>query len=180
MPGMIAANADARHIARMNAYRERTAAGVAALAAGAALVVALLSESVLGLVPCALCLWERWPYRIAIGLALLALVVPRRWVRSLLVLTGVAILAGAGLAAMHVGVEQGWWPSPLPECAAPRLGGGSIAERLARMPASPAKPCDEPAYLLPGVPVSMAAMNFLFALALAAGLAIWGKWRRKA
>ena len=57
------------------------------------------------------------------------------------------------------------------------VGGGSIAERLARMPARPAKPCDEPAYLLPGVPVSMAAMNLVFALALAAGLAIWGRSR---
>ncbi len=177
---MIAANPDARHTAAMNTDRDRMAAGVAALVAAAALATALLSESVLGLVPCALCLWERWPYRVAIALGLLALVVPRRWVRPLLVLTGLAILAGAGLAAVHVGVEQGWWPSPLPECAAPSLGGGSIAERLARMPARPAKPCDEPAYLLPGVPVSMAAMNLLFALALAGGLAIWGWSRRTA
>ena len=177
---MIAANPGVRHIAGMNTDWDRTAAALAALAAGAALGTALLSESLLGLVPCALCLWERWPYRVAVALGLLALVAPQGWVRPLLLLTGITFLAGAGLAAMHVGVEQGWWPSPLPECAAPRLGGGSIAERLARMPASPAKPCDEPAYLLPGVPVSMAAMNFLFALALAAGLAIWGKWRRKA
>lgn len=177
---MIAANPDARHIAGMNTDRDRTAGALAALAAGAALGAALLSESVLGLVPCALCLWERWPYRVAVALGLLALVVPRRWVRPLLALTGVAVLAGAGLALVHVGVEQGWWPSPLPECAAPTLGGGSIAERLARMPARPSKPCDEPAYLLPGVPVSMAAMNLIFALALAAGLAIWGWSRRKA
>jgi disulfide bond formation protein DsbB len=71
-----------------------------------------------------------------------------------------------------VGVEQGWWPSPLPQCAAPSLGGGTMAERLARMPALPAKPCDEPTYLVPGLPVSMALMNLLLALALAAFLAI--------
>ena len=164
----------------MNTDRDRTAAGVAALAAGAALAVALLSESMLGLVPCALCLWERWPYRVAVVLGLLALVVPRRWVWPLLALTGLAVVAGVALASVHVGVEQGWWPSPLPECAAPQLGGGSIADRLARMPARPAKPCDEPAYLLPGVPVSMAAMNLVFSLALVAGLAIWGVSRRKA
>ena len=73
---------------------------------------------------------------------------------------------------MHIGVEQGWWPSPLPECAAPSFGGGSIAERLARMPLRPAKPCDDPTYLIPVLPVSMAAMNLLYALALAAFLAI--------
>ncbi|MBC7800569.1 MAG: disulfide bond formation protein B, partial [Gemmatimonadaceae bacterium] len=39
----------------------------------AALGGALASERWLGLRPCALCLWERWPWRAAIGLALLAL-----------------------------------------------------------------------------------------------------------
>lgn len=152
--------------------RGRWAAAAVTAAAGAALGAAVLSERVWGLVPCALCLWERWPYRVAVGLGLLGLVVPRRWVRPVLVLAGVAVLAGAGLALVHVGVEQGWWPSPLPACAAPSLGGGGIAERLARMPERPAKPCDEPAYLLPGLPVSMAAMNLLYALAFLGALAM--------
>ncbi len=138
-------------------------------AAAAALGVALWSERALGLVPCALCLWERWPYRVAVALGLLAVVLPRRAVLAAMTLT---LLAGAGLGAVHVGVEQGWWPSPLPECAAPALGGGSIADRLARMPATPAKPCDEPTYLVPGLPVSMAAMNLVLALALSGFLAM--------
>ncbi len=177
---MIAANAAPRHMPSMTVDRDRTLAGLGALAAGAALGAALLSERVLGLVPCLLCLWERWPYRVAAAAGLLALVMPRAWVRPLLLVLGGALLAGAGLAALHVGVEQGWWPSPLPGCNAPTLGGGSIAERLARMPARPAKPCDEPAYLVPGLPVSMAAMNLLYALALTAGLAISAGKRRGA
>jgi disulfide bond formation protein DsbB len=60
----------------------------------------------------------------------------------------------------------------LPECAAPHLSSGSIAERLASMPARPAKPCDEPTFLIPAIPLSLAAMNMLFALAFAAALAI--------
>ena len=75
-----------------------------------------------------------------------------------------------------MGVEQGWWPSPLPECAAPNLGGGSIAQRLARMPAHPAKPCDDPTYLVPGLPVSMAAGNGLLALVFGLFLAV-SLWR---
>jgi disulfide bond formation protein DsbB len=59
----------------------------------------------------------------------------------------------------------------LPECAAPHISGASIAERLASMPARPSKPCDDPTYLLPGVPLSMAAMNLLFSLVFAATLA---------
>ena len=42
---------------------------------------------------------------------------------------------------------------------------------LARMPALPAKPCDSPTYLLPGLPVSMAAMNLALSLGLSLALA---------
>jgi disulfide bond formation protein DsbB len=150
----------------MTWLEERRAALAATLLSAAALATALGSERWLGLVPCALCLLERWPYRAAVALELLALILGR-FRRALLVLTGIALLAGAGLGLLHVGVEQGWWPSPLPECAAPNLGGGSIAERLARMPPLPAKPCDDPTYLIPGLPISMALMNAALALALA-------------
>ena len=146
------------------------------LAAGLALGVALGSEYLGGLAPCALCLWERVPYRVAIALAALALLMPSRIVLSLI--AGVAV-AGAGLAAVHVGVERGFWPSPLPECASRITPVGSIADRLAALPALPAKPCDEPSFLIPFVPVSMATMNLLFALAFAALLAIYLVQSRK-
>ncbi len=154
-------------------------AAASLLVAGGALAAAYGSERFGGLVPCALCLLERWPYWIAGGLALVALLLPRpvlpQWALPRWLLLWAVVLcmaASAAAAGVHVGVEQGWWPSPLPECAAPNLGGGGIAARLARMPAHPAKPCDDPTYLLPGLPVSMAAMNGLLALAFGAFLAI--------
>jgi disulfide bond formation protein DsbB len=156
----------------------RFAALFAVIAAGLALGIAVASERWGGLVPCALCLLERWPYRVAIGLGLLALVLPRLVGRALLGLVVVAMLAGAGLAVVHVGVEQHAWPSPLPECAAPQLGGGTITERLAEMPARPGKPCDDPTYLLPGLPLSMAAMNLIYALG-SAGLLTVFLWRTR-
>ncbi len=138
--------------------------------AGAALLIAIGSESWAGLVPCALCLLERWPYRVTVLLGALALAWPQG-ARLLVALAAAVMAVGTVLGGVHVGVEQAWWPSPLPECAAPVLGGGSMAERLARLPARPAKPCDEPTYLLPAVPVSMALMNMVFSSFLAAGLA---------
>jgi disulfide bond formation protein DsbB len=158
--------------------RYPAAAALSLIAAALALGIALASERWGRLVPCALCLWERWPYRVAIVLGLMALVLPERAARPLLGLLLAAVLAAAALAAVHVGVEQGYWPSPLPECAAPSFGGGSIAERLARMPATPAKPCDEPTFLLPFLPLSMAAMNLVYALAFAALLAMF-LWRSR-
>jgi len=154
----------------------RTLAVFAALAAAAALGIAHAAEIWEGLVPCALCLLERWPYRVVIVLGLLASIAPHRLVRLLLALAFLALLTDAAIAAVHVGVELKWWPSPLPECAAPHLS-GSIAERLASMPARPSKPCDEPSFLVPGLPLSMAAMNLLFALAFAAVLAISMSWK---
>ncbi len=157
----------------MSVLANRKAVYLATIASALALAAALATERFGGLVPCALCLWERWPYRIAIAIGLLVIVLPR-WHRPLVALLALALalLAGAGLGLVHVGVEQHWWPSPLPECAAPQLGGGTMAERLARMPMFPAKPCDDPTYLIPGLPISMALMNMLLALALALFLAI--------
>ncbi len=157
----------------------RTLAILAALAAAVALGFAYALEVWGELPPCALCLVERWPYRIVIVLGLLAALAPSRLVRFILVLAIVCLLADAAIAAVHVGVEFKWWPSPLPECAAPRFSSGSIAERLASMPARPAKPCDEPTFLIPFVPVSLAAMNMLYALAFSAALAIGMSARRR-
>jgi disulfide bond formation protein DsbB len=152
------------------------------LAAAVALGVALASEYWGGLVPCALCLLERWPWRVAIVLGIVGSFLPRRAAFVALILLGLIVVAGAGLAVVHVGVEQGLWPSPLPECAAPRLSSGSIAQRLASMPARPAKPCDAPTFLIPGVPVSMAAMNLIYSLVFVLLLAtsLWRSGRRRA
>jgi disulfide bond formation protein DsbB len=159
------------HTQAMKHRSPRSLAVLVAIAAAAALGVAYGSERWGGLVPCALCLLERWPYRIVIVLGLLAALLPRGLARGLLGLAVLAMLGGAVLGAVHVGVEFQWWPSPLPECAAPHISGASIAERLASMPARPSKPCDDPTYLIPGVPLSMAAMNLLFSLVFAATLA---------
>jgi disulfide bond formation protein DsbB len=142
---------------------------VAALAAFAPLF-AMLTERWPGLPPCALCLWQRWPYWAAAGLALAALALPRR---LMLGAAALAVFASGAIAALHLGVEWGWWPSPLPGCLAPRAGGGaSVDDLMAALAARPAKPCDEPAYLIPFLPLSMAAMNLIYAAGLGA-FALW-------
>ena len=159
----------------MMVSRVRLALLFSALVSAAVLGSAIASETWGGLVPCALCLVERWPWRAAMTIGALGTLVPRALGRVALGLLVLVMLAGAGTGGTHVGVEAGWWKSPLPECAAPSFGGGSIAERLARMPDKPSKPCDEPTFLLPGLPVSMAMMDLLASLAMAGGLA-WFWW----
>jgi disulfide bond formation protein DsbB len=139
-----------------------------ALLAAAAPIFARASEGLWGIAPCELCLWQRWPYWgaavLALGAAFLA--------RARGVLGGLAILAvlaSGAIGGFHVGVEQGWWPSPLPGCQVPRATpDGSIDDMLRSLAPAPSKPCDAPTYLIPGLPVSMAAMNLIYALAVAA------------
>jgi disulfide bond formation protein DsbB len=131
-----------------------------AFAALAALGVAYWAQDFLLLVPCPLCLLERWPYRIVIGLGVLAALLPRGAARALLGLAVLVLLGGAAIAFVHVGVEFHWWNSPLPEC------NGNF-DPGAPLPLTPAKPCDEPTFLIPRLPVSMAAMNFIYAVAFA-------------
>ena len=133
----------------------------------AALVIALGSERWGGLVPCALCLVGRWPYWAAIGFALLGLVVPRRFAVACAAGVVVAMLGSAAIAVVHVGVEAKLWPSPLPGCVARFTPGGGVAD----LPARPAKPCDDPSYLIAAVPVSLAAMSLIFSLGSAAVMA---------
>lgn len=151
----------------------------------AALALALLSlaaplfargsEDWFGLAPCQLCLWQRWPYWTAAGIALAAALVPAPRARRVLVaLSACAVLASGAVGAFHVGVEQGWWPSPLPGCQAPKAGPGATVDDLLRSLAPvAAKPCDAPTYLIPGLPVSMAAMNLIYALGLGGIALIW-------
>ncbi len=138
---------------------------VAVFAALAALGVAYFAQFDLALVPCPLCLLERWPYRAIIGLGLLAFLLPPLGARPLLWLIVLVLLGEAALAFLHVGVEFHWWPSPLPECNGILIPG-------APLPMTPSKPCDQATYLIAGLPLSMAAMNLLYALVFAAGVAI--------
>ena len=138
-----------------------------AVMVSAALLGALGSEWWGGLVPCALCLVGRWPYRVAIGFALLGLVVPRRFGMACAAAVVLAMLGSAAIGVVHVGVEVKLWPSPLPGCVARFTPGAGIAD----LPARPAKPCDDPTYLISGLPVSMAAMSLIFSLGSAAVMA---------
>jgi disulfide bond formation protein DsbB len=146
----------------------RRALALTVAAAAAIRFGAYASEIWGGLIPCALCLVERWPYNIAVGIGLIGLALPvrfARWTGALLLLT---FLAGAGAGLVHVGVEQRWWPSPLPECRGPDLHGLSIAQRLAALPLVPSKACEDPSFLIPGIPISLAGFNLLLSLYLAA------------
>lgn len=157
-------------VAHVTAMSPRLVGALALAIAGFALGLALASEYWGGLLPCSLCLLERWPYRIAMVLGALAIVAPRPAVRPVLWLIVLVMIASAELAIMHVGVEQHLWQNPINECAAPQLNGSLLGDLL-QLSSRPPMPCDRATYLIPFVPLSMAAMNALYAAGTAALLA---------
>ena len=132
------------------------------------LAAARFFQHVMHLAPCPLCYNQRQAYWVAAALALVALFMRRRGSGSRLLfafnlLTGVAFLAGAGVALYHSLVEWGIAPAP-DTCAA---GAAQVPEdilgALSRPIAVPS--CSEPLWDLFGI--TMANYNFAIALGLA-------------
>ena len=134
---------------------------------------ALLSEHVGGLRPCELCLYERWPWYATIALTLVVVLVgAKRGAGAVLALCGLILLAGAGLAFYHVGVEQHWFAGPS-TCSGAAAADSVEALKAQIMGTAPVR-CDEIAWSLFGI--SMAGWNLIASL-LAAGYAFWGAYQ---
>ncbi len=133
------------------------------LLAVTALGGALISQYAFGMNPCPLCIYQRWPYGIIIGLSLLALFMSlkkkEKAVSALVFLCGIALLAGGTIAAYHVGVEQHWWKSFLEGCT---LKFDSGTDLLKQIESTRAARCDEIPWSMFGI--SMAGYNAIISL----------------
>jgi disulfide bond formation protein DsbB len=147
----------------------RTAPAAVILAASAAtLGGAFLFQYAGGLAPCVLCIDERYPYAVAIALALLALTLGGgRVLGATLALCGLAFLVDAGIGVFHVGVEQHWWEGTA-ACTGSVVAGGvhSLEALRQQILNAPVARCDRIPWSLFGI--SLAGYNLLIALALAA------------
>jgi disulfide bond formation protein DsbB len=129
----------------------------------AALAVAFASQHLGGLQPCQLCIWQRWGYAGAIALALIAYLVPLRLRPWGAVLASLALLATAGIALFHAGVEYHWWAG-LASCTGNLDTSQSLSALEQQLLATPVIPCDRAAWSMFGI--SMAGYDFLYAGAL--------------
>jgi len=150
-----------------------------ALGSGALLGGALLFQYAGGLLPCALCHWQRYPLAVLIGLGVLIASLgddpaARRTQQGLLALAALLFAGNAGIGLFHVGVEQGWWQG-VAACGGGFTGGAESIEALrARLLATPITRCDVPQWTLAGI--SLAGFNALFCAALAV-MALWSAGR---
>ena len=140
------------------------------------LLAAWFYQYVIGLAPCAMCYWQRWPHIAAVVVAVLAAAPLPSGAAVALGLAGMgAATTSAGIGVYHSGVERGWWEGPA-SCTGggPGLGGLSGADLLDPNAAAPIVMCDEIAWQFLGL--TMANYNVLFSLGIAA---IWAAaaWR---
>ncbi len=158
---------------------EHNPALTASLAVGAVAAATLAGawffQLVIGLVPCPLCLEQRYAYYLAVPLAALVALAAARGASRPVLLAGLAILllaalANAWLGAYHSGVEWGFWKGPT-DCSGPVVSLGSAGNLLERLDTVKVVRCDEVQWRFLGL--SLAGYNVLISLLMAA-IAGWG------
>ncbi len=155
-----------------------TAAVAITMIATATLAGAWFFQLVLGIVPCPLCLEQRYAYYLAIPLgALVALAATKDFPRGLL-LAGLAILTlaalgNAVLGFYHAGVEWKFFQGPT-DCTGSVGNLGSAGDLLTRLDTVKVIRCDEVQWRFLGL--SLAGYNVLISLLMAA-IGGWGMIR---
>ena len=164
------------------ARRAADPAGLSALAiaviAAATLLGAWYFQYFQDIVPCPMCLEQRYVYYFVIPFAALLTVVafrggaPRGLLLAGLALLALATLGNAAFGAYHAGVEWGFWLGPS-SCTGPLLNlkGGSLFDQLDKVKVVP---CDVVQWRFLGI--SLAGYNALISLAMTA-IAAWGMAR---
>jgi disulfide bond formation protein DsbB len=147
-----------------------TARGLALLVPLALIGGALFSQFVGKLIPCEMCMWQRYPHYAAIGVAVLAFVVPDRRATYALVAIAALLIGTSGvIGVMHAGVEYKWWPGFTP-CTAGFKPGATGMEMIEMLRHAPVVRCDTAQWTLFGI--SLAGFNAI--ISLTGALAIFG------
>ena len=155
----------------------RSFAGFVLIASAIVLGAALLSQYWGGLVPCELCLLQRWPWAIAITVSLVAVLVGNRpslpWVALLLALI---FAVSVVFAFYHVGVEQKWFAGPS-ACTASPTGAITLEQMKQQILGTAPVLCDRVQWSLFGI--SLAGWNLLASLILTAICVAVFRWARQ-
>lgn len=139
----------------------RTSILIAAGGSAALLLAAFFFQYVLGLAPCKLCIWQRWPHAAAVAIGVAAVTLGHRTLAWL----GAAAAALTGLFGIyHTGVEQKWWEGPS-TCTSSGMTDLSADELFDKILNAPLIRCDEIAWSF--LSLSMASWNAIVAFALA-------------
>ena len=148
------------------------------LIAAATLSGAWFFQLVLEILPCPMCLEQRYAYYFAVPFAALVAVAAAKGAPRGVVLAGLAILALAALSnvvfgSYHAGVEWKLWPGPT-DCAGSGFNPGKAGSLFDNLDKVKVIRCDEVQFRFLGI--SLAGYNALIS-ALMAAIAAWGMAR---
>ncbi|MCD2323651.1 disulfide bond formation protein B [Sphingomonas sp. IC-56] len=139
----------------------RTARWIALLLP-AALLAGAWGSQLLGLVPCEMCHWQRWPHYAAVVVAALSFVVRPRVVQMLFVLfAGVLVAVSGAIGLFHAGVEYHWWQG-ITACTTSLAQHSDPMAMLKEALGKPMIRCDVPQWSLFGI--SLAGYNAILSL----------------
>ena len=128
------------------------------------LAIAYAFEYLANLQPCVLCIYQRVPYAVAMGLMLVAAILRKNSQSNLIlfIATSVVFAIGSAIAIFHIGIEQQLWQGT-PECGN-FIETDSVEALRKQLLAQPIVRCDEVAWSLFGI--SMSGYNFLISTSL--------------
>ena len=140
-----------------------TLIALATLGSAALLLGAYGFQHIGGLLPCKMCLWQRWPHAAAIAIGVVLMMGgprPLIWAGAL------AAAATSLIGFYHAGVEWRWWPGPS-SCTGGGLDLGAMggSDLLSMDAPTGLVLCDEVVWSLMGL--SMAGWNGVISLGLA-------------
>ncbi|MGC1506172.1 MAG: disulfide bond formation protein B [Sulfitobacter sp.] len=144
--------------------KRKTLILLATIGSAALLLGAFGFQHIGGLLPCKMCLWQRWPHAAAILIGAAALL---GGPRLLPYLGALATATTGAIGAYHAGVEWSWWPGPT-SCSGggADLGAMDGGALLSLDTPTGVVMCDEIVWQLFGL--SMAGWNAIIALGLTA------------
>ena len=139
---------------------------IATLGSAAVLLGAYGFQHIGGLLPCQMCLWQRWPHATAI---LIGVILLAGGPRLLVWLGALAAAVTSFIGFFHAGVELRWWPGPA-SCTGGGFDMGAMggSDLLSMDAPTGLVLCDEIVWSLFGL--SMAGWNGVLSLGL---VVIW-------
>lgn len=153
-------------IARL--FEPTTALALICATSALSLVSAFIAQYGFGLLPCILCIYQRFPHGAA---ALIGAVFffalkrnPKYLLPALLAVAAVEFTGGS-IALFHTGVEAHWWHGT-PACGVPDISAMDVQAIHEMLNSDKVVRCDVPAWTLFGV--SMAGYNALMSMGMAA------------
>ena len=143
----------------------RNAAGFISIAAAILLISVYMLQHVGGLAPCSLCVAQRWPHGVALGLGLIALlpITKPSMQRVLLGLCAISFCVTSIIGIYHSGIEYGWFAGPA--ACSDAINSNSLEALRSKLSAQSIVRCDKVLWSFLGI--SLAVYNAIISAGLA-------------